>query len=153
MNNLNLLLKEIADKIPSHELINEKISTSSVGWHIEHMLLVINRIIMALEKSDPSEYRWQFNLHRLIIFNIRRIPRGAAKSPKSVVPKEFTRGSLADHLQGTLQTTKKLDDIAQDKFFVHSYFGNLKLEKAKLFLEIHTHHHLKIIRDIVKQVE
>lgn len=148
-NKLDKQLQEISIRIHAHDMINDRVSKSAVGWHIEHVLLAINRIIAALEKSNPSDYRWQFNINRLIIFKIRRIPRGRAKSPKVVLPKSFSEESLQSHLEKTRNNIKLLENIGPDKYFAHPYFGNLRLIKTVTFLEIHTDHHLRIIRDIV----
>ena len=150
MNKLNRRLEDISKRMEAHDISNESVSSASVGWHIDHMLLTINGIIRALEKSDPTKYRWQFNLSRLFILNIGIIPRGSAKSPKSVVPKDFTYESLVNHLEVTKKHVNLLADLPKHSFFVHPYFGSLKLKNAKRFIEIHTAHHLKIIRDIIR---
>ena len=150
MDKLGKQLLEISEKIHAHSAINERISKASVGWHIEHTLLSINRIIMSLQKSDPSEYRWEFKLNRLIIFSLKTIPRGKAKSPRAVLPENFSHESLKAHLQKTQQNVRLMEEIAANKFFVHPYFGSLNLKNAKKFIEIHTNHHLKIIHDIIQ---
>ena len=149
MNTLLKQLLEIETKIEQQELVNKDISSSSVGWHIEHTLLVINRIIDSLQKSNPDEYKWEFNFWRLVIFNTKIIPRGRARSPKGVMPKKYSHDSLKLHLQEVREKIRLLHDMSSGKFFKHPYFGKLSLKNAKVFMEIHTDHHLKIINDII----
>ena len=150
MTKLDQQLQEISESIKAHEIIDERVSMSSVGWHIDHVLLSINGIIAALQRSNPSDYRWTFNLRRLVVFTIGRIPRGSAKSPKSVLPKDFSYASLIQHIETTRQNVKIINDLPKDSYFVHPYFGSLRLNNARKFIKIHTQHHLKIIRDILK---
>lgn len=149
MNKINELLKELDDKIPKQEILNEKISKSNVGWHIEHTLLTINLIINELKKSNSNDYKWSFKLSRIIVFLTNKIPRGKGKSPRAVVPKAYDQNSLIKHLHLTYLNVESLNSISADKYFNHPYFGNLNLGKTIKFLEIHTKHHLEIINDIV----
>ncbi len=75
MKKLNTLLMLLESKIEKSEQINLRVSKSSVGWHIEHTLLVINVIIAGLKNSNPGEYKWKFNLSRLFVFTFNKIPR------------------------------------------------------------------------------
>jgi hypothetical protein len=80
----------------------------------------------------------------------KKIPRGKAKAPKVVVPKEgVTIANLEQHLAKARDAIKALEFVSKNHFFKHPYFGNLKKKQTILFLEIHTQHHLKIILDIV----
>ncbi len=103
----------------------------------------------ALAKSNKEEYKWKFSLSRIIIMATKRIPRGRAKSPKSVRPQtDIHKESLSLHLKLTRDNLKQLEHLDYGQYFDHPYFGHLKLKQAIRFLEIHTLHHLKIIRDI-----
>ena len=57
--------------------------------------------------------------------------------------------NLQLHVNKTRETIKGLETVSKDHFFPHPYFGNLKKKETIRFLEIHTNHHLKIIRDII----
>jgi hypothetical protein len=146
---LPALLNELEKTIPEFQLQNSTISASSVGWHIAHTLLTINRIIAAVEKSDPSEYQWKFNLTRSYVYTFNRIPRGKGKAPKVVQPEEgFTIESLKAHCEKATHQIEKLNHFAPNHFFVHPYFGKLNVKQTIKFLYIHTRHHLQIINDI-----
>jgi hypothetical protein len=151
MDKLSELLNELESKIPKQELINQTISKSSVGWHIEHTLLTINLIIRALKKSNQNDYKWKFNFPRVLVFSMNNIPRGGAKSPKAVQPKNnFNTESLKNHINIATERIKELSSLKKDNFFEHPVFGNLNLKPTIKFLEIHTNHHIKIINDIIK---
>jgi hypothetical protein len=150
-NNLATLLDQLEDYIPKSEFVDLQVSQSTVGWQIEHSLLTINGIITAIQNSNPKEYSWQFSFMKWVILATKKIPRGKAKAPKVVVPKEgVTIANLEQHLAKARDAIKALEFVSKNHFFKHPYFGNLKKKQTILFLEIHTHHHLKIIRDIVR---
>ena len=48
---------------------------------------------------------------------------------------------------------RQLELISEDHFFEHPYFGNMKKRPTVHFLEIHTKHHIKIIREIVAAIK
>ena len=144
------LLKTLESKIDKLESINLSVSTSSVGWHIEHSLLVINVVIDDLQKSNPENYKWKFNFNRMIVFTLNMIPRGRAKARSIVTPKIYNSETLKAHLQITKETIKKLIMITHDNYLTHPSLGHLKLKDTIKFLNIHTRHHLKIINDILK---
>jgi hypothetical protein len=149
LSGIEQLVSELETYIPKQELINPVISTSSIGWHIEHSLLTINLIVDTVKRSDPKDYKWSFNLWRTIIMITRKIPRGRARSPKMVRPTEtFNADTLRDHVNKTRQQVRILETCVPNNYFVHPYFNKLNLRSTIKFLEIHTNHHLKIIKDI-----
>ena len=150
MSRLLAQVNELETLISKHEVLNNDISKSNVGWHIEHTLLTINLIIEQLKKSDPAKYKWRFNIPKIIVFTLNKIPRGRARSPKVVVPKSYSIDTLQEHIIITRNSIKELQALPSDKYFAHPYFGDLKLTHTRKFLEIHTSHHLEIINDIVK---
>jgi hypothetical protein len=151
MEKLKKLIQDLESKIPNQEVINPTISKSSVGWHIEHTILTINLVIGALQKSNPENYKWTFNFYRILILTMNKIPRGRARAPKVVQPKEdFNIESLKNHLEKGKTKLAELDTISDKNYFEHPYFGHLKLKPTIKFLKIHTNHHLKIINDIIE---
>ena len=150
MSNLIKLLNEIEQYVPLQQKTNDVISKSSVGWQIEHVLLTINKISEAVNKSDPTQYKWQFKLPRLLVFSMKKIPRGRAKAPSIVTPDSFNESSLIQHLIKTRISIQELETLNPNQYFQHPFFGNLKLKQTITFLEIHTEHHLNIIKDIIK---
>lgn len=150
MKKVDVLIAELETKINQQELLDETISKSSVGWHIEHTLLTINLIVDELIKSDPKTYNWTFNFTRTLVFTMNRIPRGRARSPKVVIPENtFTAETLQIHIEKTKAHLKRIQSLEPAAYFTHPYFGKLKLKPTIKFLEIHTGHHISIIRDII----
>ena len=150
MNKLANYLSDLEAKIEHQELTNTAVSQGSVGWHIEHSLLVINGIVGVLKNSDPSKYKWKFNFPRLMIFTTGFFPRGRVRAPKSVTPREYNSESLKRHLQNTVVNIKELDTLPKNKFMTHPFLGDIRTNDTIKFLEIHTKHHLKIMNDILK---
>jgi hypothetical protein len=151
MQKLNQLIQELENAIQNQEILNPSISKSSVGWHIEHCLLVLNSVVSAVEKSNPKDYKWKFNFVRMLVMTTKKIPRGKARAPKTVQPTiDFDTDTLKNHLEKSKINIQKLQTTDSNHYFEHPYFGHLKLKPTIEFLEIHTHHHINIIKDIVK---
>lgn len=152
MNKIAELLNQLENKISFCEMSNPEISNGNVGWHIEHSLLTLNGITDFIIKSNPQDYKWKFNLSRIIILTTKKIPRGRAKAPKVVQPKDSVDSVfLQNHLSETQKKIKELDQLSSNNYFDHPFFGKIKLKQTIKFLEIHTKHHLDIINDIVKK--
>jgi hypothetical protein len=151
MEKLYQLIAELEHSISYFEKRNEVVSQSTVGWQIEHSLKVISQITDTLEKSNPSNYKWKFNFMRMVVMGMNKIPRGKGKAPKQVIPEgEVTIASLKQSVEKTKVNVQKLNTLQTNHFFNHPYFGNLNLKPAKIFIGIHTQHHLEIIKDIIK---
>ena len=152
MHQLEALIGQLENKIPKLEIVNQQISQGSVGWHIEHTLLVINSVIENLQKSNPGDYQWKFNFIRTLVLTMRKIPRGRAQSPKSVQPKtNFNTETLKTHVAVTMEKIKALESLQRNHFFEHPFFGKLNLKPTIKFLLIHTKHHIHIINDILEK--
>jgi hypothetical protein len=151
MKKLELLISELETKITHSNKLSKAVSASSAGWHIDHSLLVVFNVTEAVKKSNPQEYKWEFNVSRFFVFGLNFFPRGKGKAPKSVVPKEeVTEEKLRAGVQAMKEKIKELDGLHPNSFFKHPYFGNLNLKGTIKMLELHTRHHIKIIDDIIK---
>ena len=151
LEELERLLKELENKNRFSETINSKVSKAAVGWHIEHILLALNKIIKALERSNPTEYRPKLSFAKFFVFTFNKIPRGIAKAPANVWPVEkFSSESTRELFKTSYLSLRKLSALQKDNYFEHPYFGKINLKPAIKFLRIHTKHHLKIIDDILK---
>lgn len=129
---------------------SSKISEVDVAWHIDHCLKTVNRIYERLEASEPEEYTASFSLSRTLIYAWGDFPRGVAESPKAVRPPDTIRtDSLYQQLEVARKNIKKLEGLPGDSHFNHPYFKVLNRRQSERFLEIHTHHHIKIIQDIL----
>ena len=149
MQKLTNLIDELASYIPQLEARNESVSASSVGWQIEHSLLVISSVIEGVKRSDPSLYKWSFKPWKYLIFWRGKIPRGKSKAPKFVIPDAFTVESLQGHIETCRAKIVELDALSAGHYFRHPYFGDTKKKDVIPFLVLHTEHHVKIIRDIL----
>jgi hypothetical protein len=151
MSNLKTLVNQLESYIANYEKVNLAVSQSSIGWHIDHSLMVINGIIDQLKKSNPEQYKWQFNWIRIFIQIINKIPRGKGKAPKAVQPSESSSIEILNSkLQIANDSIIELENLEPNNYFKHPYFGNLNLKTTIWFLELHTKHHLEIIEDINK---
>ena len=150
MQKLNNLVDELASFIPQLEARNDTVSSSTVGWQIEHSLLVISSVIDGVTKSDPSKYKWSFRPIKYLIFWRGKIPRGKSKAPKFVIPDTFTAESLQLHIDRCYAKITELDSLSEGHYFSHPYFGDTKKKDVIPFLIMHTEHHVKIIREILE---
>jgi hypothetical protein len=151
MKNIDAIMPELANYIADYNQSNQAISEVSVGWHIEHSLLVIKQITATVAQSEPKLYKSKFNVKRFFFFLTKTIPRGKAQAPKVVIPvEEITVDSLQESLKNTYLAITYLKDCEENQYFMHPFFGQLNKKQTIKFLAIHTEHHLKIIRDILK---
>ena len=152
MKSLEKVLKDLENKIAHQNAFNEKVSKSDVAWHIDHSLKVILAVTEALKKSNPTEYQWKFNFKRQLVYTLGFIPRGKGKAPKAVQSfEEITTESIEQQFKKAAVALGELQQLDKNSNFQHPYFGSLNLKPTLKFLKIHTHHHLKIIDDILKK--
>ncbi len=151
MNELHTIIARLESHIPNHEQSDPTVSQSTIGWQIDHSLLVINGVIEELKNSDPENYKWKFNRIRLLIQITNKIPRGKVRVPKSVKPIDV---ASVENLTSKLELAKKniaeMTTLSPNSYFTHPFFGDLNLKTTIWFLRLHTNHHLKIIEDISK---
>lgn len=150
MHKIEALLSALEGHLPNHAIVNESVSKASVGWHIEHSLLVINGILGTLIKSDPADYEWKFNKIRLYIFSKGKIPRGRGRAPEVVKPtSDFNPETINALLEKIRAKQNGIDGLTRNHFFKHPIFGKLNLRRSLKFIEMHTRHHLEIIGDLL----
>ncbi len=151
MEEIKKQLSELANQIQNQETINTLVSKSSIGWHIEHTLLVMNITIESIKESNPVNYKKTFNFKRIIVFVLNKIPRGKIRAPKAVQPKEdFTIDSLKEHIEKSKLNLEKLNALNSSYYFDHPFLGHLKLNSTIKFIKLHTQHHINIINEIIK---
>lgn len=143
-------LDSLQTYIDKKSFTNESISTGSVGWHIQHSLLVVQKITETILASDPLVYKWSFNLKRAYFFLKKGFPRGRANAPDIVIPtSDLTSDELNDSVIKTKLVLAKLQHAKPNQYFTHPFFGKLNKKSSIIFFDIHTKHHLKIIQDII----
>jgi len=143
-------LNQLEAYITSLEKIDPSISSKNIGWHVDHSLKVINSVVSVLKESDPTAYKWKFNLLRTYIYTFNYFPRGKAKAPKRVLPPEQIRKTaIYDQIAKAKSNLEIIAALPATSNFQHPYFGTLNLRQTLKFLSLHTNHHLKICRDIL----
>lgn len=152
MESLERQIQQLEENMAHVHVSNAQISDGSVGWHIDHCLLVMITIISALKKSDISTYHWVFNWKRAWIFFTQKIPRGRVKAPKYVDPLHIDPLLVTDQQAKIAKVYQLLDEIKvfpSKAYFHHFIFGDLDLKDTLYFLRIHNHHHLKIMAELI----
>ncbi|WP_417199564.1 DUF1569 domain-containing protein [Bizionia sp.] len=145
------LINKLENHINQHDVANPKISKATVGWHIDHSCKVINQVVLTLQSSDPALYKNDFSFLGKLFFTLGFFPRGKAKAPKNVKPLEtISQKDLIKQLQEARTNIAIIPDLDKNAFFKHPLFGNVNKKRIYRFLELHTNHHVKIIRDILK---
>ena len=143
-------LNQIESLISERDRINKDISKVDVAWHLDHILKTINRITKALQESKPENYQSSFNAARKMSLTFGYIPRGRAQSPAVVRPPDKI---LTEDIFSQLEEARKniivLNDLNRKSHFKHPVFGIINKATTIRFIEVHTEHHLKIIRDIL----
>jgi len=151
MKPLLALINELETKLPFIEQKKESVSQVTVGWHLEHSLLALVKMITAVEHSNPADYNWKFNLSRSVVLMLGKFPRGRAKAPDSVKPgEEITRATITALIEKAKQKAVLFEKLNPGKFFKHPFFGDVRLKQARRIIAIHTLHHIKIIDDIIR---
>lgn len=152
MTLLQKQIEELNTYIKDKDHRNTNVSQVTVGWQLDHALRVIIGVIKMLKASDPKQYKWKFSLSKIYIMSRGVIPRGVGKAPKSVRSKqqEFEMSYLEELVLAAKEELRDLDSIHSKAFFEHPYFGKMKKKETLKFIGIHTEHHLKIMRDILK---
>lgn len=144
-------LNELKSNTEYKDIFDESISAKGIDWHIDHSYRVIIEVCKILIRSNPDDYKRDFNLSRSVIFMTNVIPRGKGRSPKSVVAvDEITSENLSALHKKSIETIADISNLPAHSFFKHPVFGNLDLEMSRQFIKIHTIHHLKIIQEISK---
>lgn len=131
--------------------LNRKVSDKGTYWHIDHSLQVLRGIPEVLKNSNPKDYQPKFSFTKWLIMSTGYIPRGKGRAPKHTIPQnEVTQQDLLSQLEIVKTGIDNLNKLDKNKTFKHPLFGWLNLLDTIKFMGIHTHHHIKIIRDIMK---
>lgn len=146
------VLNQLEGYYSEYEQSNIQISDVSVGWHIEHSLLVANSIIKMLVRSEPSNYSKGINFKKSLFFILKYIPRKKAKAPSAVQPdaSSISPESLSTLFIKVRERFSQLDNLPKTAHFKHAYLGTLNKEESCRFMLLHTQHHIKIIKDILR---
>ncbi len=150
--NLEAELNQLEAYIAQRDSLAPDVSAVDVAWHLDHSLKMIIGIYSVLKASDPLSYSSSFKPVRTLVFTTGRMPRGVGKAPKSVLPPENIR---TEDIMGQLEVARSLlpafSQLDKKKHFNHYVFGVLNVKRSARFVKIHTRHHLRIVRDILKK--
>ena len=138
---------------PEEKLLGVRAGFS--GWspyeHVDHTARVVSAILTGLLQPDlPQIAPVSLLGHAVLITGY--IPRGKARAPSRVKP---VRASVAE-LLATLDAMDELIGRVADPGWIspkgsvipHPYFGGMTSTQSLRFVGIHTHHHLKIVREM-----
>ena len=150
MKSLPALINELETKLPFIEQKKEAVSQVTIGWHLEHSLLALIKMITAVEQSNAADYKWKLSVRRSVVLLIGKFPRGRGKVPDSVKPSaEISIANITGLITKAKQKVELFETLSKDKFFKHPLFGDLRGKQARRIITIHTYHHIKIINDII----
>ena len=151
MHKINNLLNELEAQITNYSKLNQTISEGNVGWHIVHSCLVVNSVCAAVVKSDASNFIKKFSFKAFLVLLLNSFPRGKAKAPSFTMPsEELSTASILKSIQSSRASIEALAKAGKNQYFTHPIFGDLNTGQTFKFLGVHTNHHLKIIKDILK---
>ena len=151
MNKINNLLDNLEAQIANYSILNKAVSEGNVGWHIVHSCLVIDSVCGAVCKSDDTKFIKKFSFKAFLVLLVNSFPRGKAKAPSFTMPSEqLSPASVLQSIQTSRKSIEALAKADKNQYFTHPIFGDLNTEQTIKFLGVHTNHHLKIIKDILK---
>jgi hypothetical protein len=136
-----------------------KRNTAVSGWsileHLDHLTIVNAAIIGRINAllAEPAAASGGMNDLGVKIFAAGEIPRGLGKSPEFALPKNTSSDDLHACAEEACDAMRKLKirlseiETSQSRG-AHPVLGTLTACEWLRFMEIHTQHHLKIVREI-----
>lgn len=121
--------------------------------HAEHLAKAGLGSVGQLDKALAREGGPRLSPVGWLILKLGWIPRGRGKAPATAVPEGSEREPVAAELRRLRERVAalegRLDEVAAAKGRAsHPIFGGLTPARWIRFLEVHHHHHLKIVEDI-----
>lgn len=153
MKPLGQQLQLLEQILLSKNVVKTSVSKKSSHWHAAHSLSVIEKVLLITAgKIAAPEIKPQGKpFLKWVILKTGFIPRGKAKAPKAVTPL---------NIPPTIDSVNRISNIALLKEeimhikphpFFHPSLGKFDFDQTLRFLQIHTNHHLKIIKDLQKK--
>ena len=132
---------------------DESVSVWSVHQQAEHVLLANSGILKLIETAERPAQPGERSLRGWFVLRFGFIPRGQAKAPEAVIPKERAREELLQLVSESRERIARLDVSAleedEEPVGNHPYFGALSSREWLRFMSVHGRHHLKIVDDIL----
>lgn len=103
-------------------------------------------MIEGLKSSNPEEYKWKFNISKIFILTMTKLPIGKGRASEITLPEnELNESTMLKNISVTNDMIKEIDKLEPCNFFEHPYSGHMNLKTTKKLLMKQTDHHLKII--------
>ena len=151
MDKIEIQLQKIESLSSKIDVVNESVSKASVGWHLEHLLLILNSSLKGLTLTNPKDYNPKFSLKKFVFVNFGIIPRGKISSPKQFVPVNVpTQESILKLINLAKTRLEAVKNLPEKSFITHPFLGDFDKKTTLRFLWLHSNHHLKIVEDILK---
>ncbi|MNK19055.1 hypothetical protein D3C87_372730 [compost metagenome] len=151
MDKIEIQLQKIESLLSKIDVTNAKLSKASVGWHLEHLLLILNSSLKGLTMTNPNDYNPKFSLKKFVFLNFGLIPRGKIRAPKQFFPLEIpTKESISKLLNLAKERLQSVESLPEKSFITHPFLGDFDKKTTLRFLWLHSNHHLKIVEDILK---
>lgn len=144
-------INEIKKLIPFAEKSDLSVSKTNVAWQLDHSLKVMIGMSQLLKNSKPENFKPKFSFLKSFILFSGFIPRGKAKAPKEVNNRNKISVELLNEQVELLENLLlEVNVLPSNSYFTHPMFGDLDLKTSLKFMGIHTNHHIKIAKDIIK---
>ena len=132
--------------------VDERVSAWSPAEHIDHLLKVTKSVLDRLPSQEALPRG--INVIGRAILALGWIPRGKGRSPERLTATRCTVEELQARLARVNAAVDAADaatiDAARIPSVPHPRFGGLTPPQALRFITVHTEHHLKIVRDILR---
>lgn len=152
VDNINSQLDRIEALCTNVLKSSERVSKWSVGQHLEHMLLAISGMSIALRKNHPGSGDRTTNTYRELVMKSGKIPRGVVQAPAVAQPSDHPDDRHIGRL--ILKTRNRFGsplEISESATLIHPIMETMTRDEALTFMVIHNDHHLAIIADILAQ--
>ena len=144
---------EIRTLLHGNNAMAASVSRWGVFKHVEHLLSVNVGILTALKEKRVEDDPAARNLLGFVVLGTGYIPRGAGESPEKFLPEG---ASLAELHKMERSVSDQLNTLGSEELesdgviLNHPRFGGLTATEWLRFAEVHTEHHLKIAREILR---
>jgi len=134
---------------------SDAVSGWSVGQQLEHVVHVIEACVERILEAPEALSRGVSWKGRLML-TLGRFPRGVAQSPAQFRGRQVSAAALRERvarLRGRFAELTTRTDLLErpDPAIPHHIFGGLSADRGLRLTEVHTAHHLAIVRDILRR--
>ena len=138
--------------MPYLSAVNQRVplvSNWSSGQHIEHLYKAYKEIYAELLKGEKHFPTRGWLLKYFILFT-GFIPRGKGQAPDFSLPQkqDYSAETLDTLIEDCDQLQIKIFELPESVYIHHPILGKLSKKQTIRFLEIHDHHHIKIMKQV-----